>query len=469
MIEIIPMELPQFGGLEESLPPIPLSTYEERLAAAVGRMKKAHLDFLLVYADREHFANMSFLTGFDPRFEEALLLLDRTGRRWLLVGNECMGYLPDAGLKCEPILFQEFSLMGQPRGDSRSLRAVLADFGIAQGAWVGCAGWKYFEGPLVDNPGSAIEIPAYIVDLLRSLVGDAEKIRNAGGLFMNPQDGLRVINSADQIAQFEFASIRTSESVLSVVRSVREGVAENELEKLLQSSGLPFSCHPIVSFGEKVKRGLSSPSARRARLGDAFVVGFGVQGALNCRAGAVAHGPEDLPAELREFYPRLAANYFEVVACWYESLRIGARGGDVWQRVDSMRDDARYSFAVNPGHYLHLDEWVHSPFSPGSNVLLRSGMALQADIIPVSRGPFCYINAEDGIVLADEKLRAELASRFPACWRRIEKRRAFMKEVVGIRLHEDVLPLSNTPGWLAPYVLEPAKAFVYAGRPTASS
>jgi hypothetical protein len=204
-------------------------------------------------------------------------------------------------------------------------------------------------------------------------------------------------------------------------------------------------------------------------LGDAFVVGFGVQGALNCRAGAVAHGPEDLPAELREFYPRLAANYFEVVACWYESLRIGARGGDVWQRVDSMRDDARYSFAVNPGHYLHLDEWVHSPFSPGSNVLLRSGMALQADIIPVSRGPFCYINAEDGIVLADEKLRAELASRFPACWRRIEKRRAFMKEVVGIRLHEDVLPLSNTPGWLAPYVLEPAKAFVYAGRPTASS
>ena len=76
--------------------------------------------------------------------------------------------------------------MGQPRGDSRTLRAIFADFGIARGASVGCAGWKYFEGPLVDNPGSAIEIPAYIVDLLRNLVGDPEKIRNAGGLFMNP-------------------------------------------------------------------------------------------------------------------------------------------------------------------------------------------------------------------------------------------------------------------------------------------
>jgi len=468
MIEIVPMELPQFGGLDESLPPIPLSTYEERFAATVARMKESHLDFLVVYADREHFANISFLIGFDSRFEEALLLLDTAGRRWLLVGNECMGYLPDAGLKCDTVLFQEFSLMGQPRGDSRTLRAIFADFGIAHGAAVGCAGWKYFEGPLVDHPETAIEIPAYIVDLLRSLVGDAQKIGNAGRIFMNPQDGLRLINSADQIAQFEFASIRTSESVLSVVRNVREGVAEIELEKLLQGSGLPYSCHPIVSFGEKVKRGLSSPSARRAHLGDAFVVGFGIQGALTCRAGAVAHGAEDLPADLREFYPRLAANYFQVVASWYESLKIGARGGAIWQRVDSLRDDDRYSFAVNPGHYLHLDEWVHSPFSPGSEILLRSGMALQMDIIPVSRGPFCYINAEDGIVLADEKLRAELASRFPACWRRIERRRAFMREVVGIRLHEDVLPLSNTPGWLVPYVLEPVRAFVHANRPRTS-
>jgi hypothetical protein len=468
MIEIVPIELPDFGGGDEPLPQIPLSEYEQRLSAVVARMKEVLLDFLLVYADREHFANLAFLTGFDPRFEEALLLLDLSGRRWLLVGNECMGYLPDAGLKCETVLFQEFSLMGQPRGDSRSLRAIFADFGIAQGASVGCAGWKYFEGPLVDNPGSAIEIPAYIVDLLRNLVGDPEKIRNAGGLFMNPQDGLRVINSANQIAQFEFASIRTSESVLSVVRSVREGVAEYELEKHLNGSGLPLSCHPIISFGEKVKRGLSSPSAKRARLGDAFVVGFGLQGALTCRAGAVARGPQDLPTELREFYPRLATNYFEVVACWYESLRVGARGGDVWQRVDSARDHAAYRFAVNPGHYLHLDEWVHSPFSKGSNILLRSGMALQMDIIPVSCGPFCYINAEDGIVLGDETVRAELASRYPACWRRIERRRAFMKEVVGIRLHEDVLPLSNTPGWLAPYVLEPFRAFVMSRKASPS-
>jgi hypothetical protein len=149
MVEVVPLELPDFGGLDEPLPQMPVSEYERRLGCVVARMKEAHLDFLVVYGDREHCANMAFLSGFDPRFEEALLLLDLTGRRWLLVGNECMGYLPDAKLKCEPVMFQEFSLMGQPRGNSRVLRAIFADFGIARGASVGCAGWKYFEGLLV--------------------------------------------------------------------------------------------------------------------------------------------------------------------------------------------------------------------------------------------------------------------------------------------------------------------------------
>lgn len=460
MIEVASIELPEFGGMDEPFPALPLCEYQQRLDALQAQMRASQYDFLVVYGDREHFANIAYLTGFDPRFEEALLLLDTEGRRWLLVGNECMGYLPDPRLNCLPVLFQEFSLMGQPRGDSRSLLAIFAGFGICKGVSVGCAGWKYFEGSLIGDAADAIEIPSFIVDALRSTAGDSGRVRNAGALFMSPRDGLRVINSADQIAQFEFASIRTSERVLAVVRNVREGVAETELEDLLTCSGLLHSCHPMLSFGDKVLRGLSSPSHRRARLGDAFVVAFGLSGALTCRAGAVARGPADLPADLQAYYPKLASNYFNVMVCWYESLRVGAAARETWLRVDSLRDDSLYAFAVNPGHYIHLDEWVHSPFSSSSNVQLRSGMALQMDIIPISRGPFCYINAEDGVVLADENLRADLASNHPACWGRIERRRAFMQEIVGIHLHDDVLPLSNTPAWLAPYVLEPNNGFV---------
>ena len=49
---------------------------------------------------------MAYLSGFDPRFEGALLILDCDGQRKLLVGNECMGYLPDPELRYEGVLFR---------------------------------------------------------------------------------------------------------------------------------------------------------------------------------------------------------------------------------------------------------------------------------------------------------------------------------------------------------------------------
>ena len=35
-------------------------------------MAEQRLDALVVYADREHFANLLWLTNYDPRFEEAV-------------------------------------------------------------------------------------------------------------------------------------------------------------------------------------------------------------------------------------------------------------------------------------------------------------------------------------------------------------------------------------------------------------
>ena len=461
MSQIASIALPSFGTASD-LPNIPLAEYENRLLLVQERMEQDGYDFLLVYADREHSANMAYLTGFDPRFEEALLLLDLDGRRRLLVGNECLGYLPDPDLKCEAVLFQEFSLLGQDRSSSLSLRSILEDFGIGKGKQVGCVGWKYFTGSLLDDVAHAIEIPAYIVDLVRDLCADQRAVRNATSIFMNPADGLRITNSVDQIAQFEFAATRTSEGVLAVLRHIEIGAVEYELEAHLMGDGLPLSCHRMVSFGEKAKRGLASPSANRAQLGDAFTIGFGLWGALNCRAGIVGAGKEDLNGDLEGFYSRFVANYYDVVVAWYEAVKVGVRGGEVWEKVEAIRNPELYEFAVNPGHNIHYDEWVHSPFEKGGPLPLLSGMALQMDIIPVSAGSFCYSNAEEGVVIADESLRLELANRYPECWQRIEARRGFMQNSLGIRLDESVLPLSNMPGWLPPYALDLGRAMVKA-------
>jgi len=426
-------------------------------------MAARSLDVLIVYADREHSANLEFLTGFDPRFEEALLLVAKSGDRLLLAGNECMGYLPDERLDIRVELLQELSLLGQPRGESRTLRQIVSEFGVGRGVQVGCVGWKYFGATLGEPPATAIEIPSYIVDVVRDLTGEPSRVRNATDLLMDPDTGARVENSASQLARFECAAALTSEGVRSALEHVRPGVEEREVERHFHPAGLTLSCHSMVSFGDKAKRGLSSPSSTVARLGDTFTMAFGLKGALNARAGIVGHGPEDLSPELRQFYPAFAANYFDVVSTWYEHVKVGACAGDVFDAVEAKRDSALYRFAVNPGHYLHLDEWVHSPFTRGSRTILRSGAALQMDIIPISVGPFCYINGEDGIALANEGLRSEIASTFPAMWSRIQLRRAFMTKVLGIRLDESVLPFSNTPGWIPPYALEPGRILTISG------
>src|SRR5438093_335758 len=77
------------GRTAMEVPQIPPATYEQRCSAAY---QAAGADWFVIYADREHFANIMFLTGFDPRFEEAMLVLGPRQSRIIIVGNECLDY-----------------------------------------------------------------------------------------------------------------------------------------------------------------------------------------------------------------------------------------------------------------------------------------------------------------------------------------------------------------------------------------
>src|SRR5262245_26645523 len=123
------LELPDFG-MPDAMPEIPATIYESRLELLRERMDRRGIDVLLVYADREHSANVSFLTGFDPRFEEALLVVAAGGEPAVLVGNENVGTAGAAPLPMRRHLFQDFSLPSQPRDRSRSLDDILQGEGI---------------------------------------------------------------------------------------------------------------------------------------------------------------------------------------------------------------------------------------------------------------------------------------------------------------------------------------------------
>lgn len=458
--KLIEITWPDFGAA--TLPPVPdAAAFTARIDAVRARMEQAGLSHLLVYGEREHFANLAWLTGFDPRFEEALLILRPAGAPLLLVGNECEGYLPISPLYASGQLrgerFQPFSLLNQPRDKSRQLRAIFGDEGIGPRARVGCVGWKYFGEAEQPNAAHAIDLPAYLVDTLRDLVGAAQ-VTNVTSILMNPRDGLRTRCSAAEIAYFEYTNMLASEGMKRMIWGLREGMSDFEVVQLAGINGAPLSCHITFATGAIRHLGLSGPTGQIIRRGEPLSTNLAYWGSNSCRAGWVAASPQDLPLAAQAYVEQYAGPYFAAMAEWFGLMRLGVTGDQVARLIAEKLPFAQFGIFLNPGHLIHLDEWVSSPIYLGSDIPLQSGMTIQADVIPFS--PVYYsTRVEDGIVLADVALRQELAATYPDCYARCQQRRAFMIKTLGIDLGEELLPLSNIPGIVPPFLLAPQRVF----------
>lgn len=448
--------MPNFG--EPTIEPtIPRETYDDRVKSALRLAADLGVDALIVYGDREHVSSIAFLTGYDPRFEEALAVIVMGRKPTILVGNEGWAYSELAAGTFERVLYQSFSLMGQPRGENPPLATLLANAGIKSGQRVGLVGWKHFDHrDQMDE--TAIELPHYIVEAVREVVGSASLLQNAGAIFANASDGLRVINDVDQLAVMEHAATFTSQALRNVIFGLEAGMTERQAVRLMGVNGLPQAAHLMLSTGDRARYGLPSPSDRKIGRGDPLTMAYCVWGSLTARAGFVAAGPHDLPADTVDYVDRLVAPYFSAAVAWYETLGIGVAGRRLHEAVHSRIGDPFFGVTLNPGHLIHMDEWVHSPVTADSSIPLRSGMALQIDIIPATGTHWYTSNIEDGVALADAELRARFSSRYPEAWKRIQARRTFMIETLGIRLAPEVLPFSNIPAYLTPYLLAPRHA-----------
>jgi hypothetical protein len=455
--------LPEFGE-PTVMPKIPHATYEARIERLVERGRIAGIDAFVVYGDREHAANVAYLCGYDPRFEETLLVILPDAKPKLMVGNEGWGYAEMIDGPYERVLYQTFSLPGQPRDRSASLEETLAECGLAAGQTIGAIGWKPFGPADRGFDEVTLDLPSFIADELRRIAGAGGRVVNAADIMMNPGYGLRAANEADQLAAFEFAATFTSQGLRNVLARIEPGMTELAAARLMGINGLPQSAHPMLSAGRRASYGLPSPSLDVIRRGDPVTMAYGVHGALNARAGFMVEAAAELPDDIRDYVDRLVGPYFAAAVDWYETIGIGVPGGALWTAVHGRIGSPFFGVTLNPGHLIHLDEWLHSPVFSGSDIPLRSGMALQVDIIPATGSRWFTSNVEDGIALADAALREELAARYPEAWSRIEARRAFMADALGIRLKPEVLPFSNIPAFLPPFWLARDKAMAVTGR-----
>jgi len=442
----LPSEIPFIGSDE----------FDKRMDLILKSMAEEEFDFLVVYGDREHAANLQYVCGIDPRFEEMIAIINTSGEIYLLLGNEDYPYADTSTCRrLNKILYQSLSLMNQPRDKIRPLEELFSECGLKNGAVVGVAGWKYFSEYEFDDPEHAIEIPSYITDTLQKITG-FDNVVNAGALFMHPERGLRSINSAQQLALFEAHATVLTDGALKFFRRIAPGQSEQEAFSNFINRGIPLSVHPMFSTGERALQcALVSPSSKKIQYGEPFALSVGIWGALLARAGYIMSAEDALKQDAyRSYLFNMVVPYFETVVSWYEALTIGADGGHLYNCITRSIEANDISLLLNPGHSIGYDEWLNTPFYASSQCKLRSGMLLQCDLIPVSNVYFGS-NIEDTVAIADEDLRNQIAHKYPVMWERIKRRRDFMKDTLGIHIRDEVLPFSNIAGALAPFIVSP--------------
>ncbi len=449
MIKLKEIEAPK---PEEGLIPVMLSdeTMQNRKARLLENMQKDGFDAVVVYADLEHGSNFEYLCGFLPRFEEALLILHANGKAFMVLGNENLNKAGKARIEAVPVHMPHFSLPNQPMQTEKSVAQILASCELEDAEKIGLIGWKNFTSHVEDNH-LLFDLPYFLVEALKTVCGKAQ-FANAAYLLIG-ENGVRTTNNANEFAHYEYGAALAGNCILKTMDRLKVGKTEMEMAETLAADGQRHSVVTIMATGARFEKANLYPGNKQIQCGDKISITTGFKGGLQSRAGYAVECAEQLPEKEQDYLKAVAIPYFQAVKTWLETIEIGINGNDLYEAVETVLPKEDYGWTLNPGHLCADEEWMSSPIYPQSEETLQSGMLFQIDIIPSVNG-YGGVSCESGILLADEQLRKAIAKEYPAVWERIVKRRAYMQEVLGIRIQEDVLPTSMATAYLRPYLLK---------------
>lgn len=434
-------------------------TIQYRIEKVLQEMKLVGLNALLVYADVEHGGNFEYLVGFIPRFEEALLVLHSNGDTFLILGNENYNKAQYSRIPAKGIHCPHFSLPDQPMKPNNTIASILQEAGIRKAMKIGMVGWKHFTSKVEDNK-NLFDIPSFILDAVGKIVGDDNCITNRTDIFIAGNRGVRRVNNANEVAHYEFGASLASDCVIRAMNKLEVGVSEMQLGNELNASGQKNNVVTIASTGKRFEKGNLYPTSKKVALGDAISLTVGYKGGLSSRAGYAIMNSSDLPESQKHYVEDLAAPYYTAIVAWLENIQIEMTGGDMYNLINDVLPRDAYHWNLCPGHLTADEEWLSSPIYENSDELIKSGMIFQTDIIPRVVG-YDGVTAESTIAIADDALKQEIREKYPELWARITKRKKYIKDRLGIKLSEDILPLCSAVAYLRPYLLNKKLAFYY--------
>ncbi|WP_066320390.1 Xaa-Pro peptidase family protein [Bacillus sp. FJAT-29814] len=454
-VKLIQIEQPE---IYENVPPVYLTdeTINERKEKLLQLMKEEEFDVLAIYADKEHGSNFEYLTGFIPRFEEALFVMKSNGDCSYILGNENLKLAKHARTMGTVYHYPLFSLPNQPMYDNTPLENILDQINFRTSKKIGLVGWKMFTSKRQNN-STLFDIPNFVVEAFRNAKHDHAKMVNAAYLFIRGDIGARTTNNANEIAHYEYGSNLASSCMLKALNAIDIDVKESFLGNLLNGDGQTNTVVTIAATGKRFEYANLYPTDKQTKAGDPISLTTGYKGGLTSRTGFIVENKEQLPSSQKDYLDKVAIPYYQTVVYWLENIKIGMSGGTFYDLIEGVYPKEKYNWQLNPGHLTSDEEWMSSPIYPDSTEEIKSGMILQIDIIPSIEG-YAGVSAEDTIALANEELRTKLKNEYPQVWNRIQKRRNYIQEQLNIHLSEEILPLSNTVGYYRPYLLTKDKA-----------
>lgn len=423
----------------------------ERKNKILAAMVKEDFDALIVYADKEHGSNFEYLTGFIPRFEEGLLILEKSGQASVILGNENLKMAPHSRLSVSLKHSPYFSLPNQPMDNERPLEELFTEVGLNRMSRVGIVGWKRFTSTLSDHR-QLFDLPYFIFDAIKNSVPKNAQLENATRLFIDGSMGVRSTNNENEIAHYEYGANLASNCILNAMNAIEIGVTEAELGAYLGAEGQYHTVVVIAATRPRFEKANLYPTYKRIGKGQPLSLTTGFKGGLSSRTGFVITDESELPDDQHDYLERIAKPYFGAVAAWLERITLHLSGGELYNIVEEALPREKYGWHLNPGHLTADEEWMSSPIYKNSIETLKSGMILQIDIIPSVPG-YVGTSAEECIALADRALQEKIATEYPELWQRITVRRNYIINTLNIKLSQDVLPLSNTVAYLRPFLL----------------
>ena len=215
----------------------------------------------------------------------------------------------------------------------------------------------------------------------------------------------------------------------------------------------------MLTAGPRARYGLLSPGDRTIERGDPFTVAFGIWGALNCRAGFVVEDASELP----DGVDRLRRTSRRTV---FQGRRRMVRGAPDRAGGRGAASDHR------PPPRRRLLRDLPQPGTPAAPRRVgRTRPCFPTRPSSCDRAWRCSATSSPRPAPRTSRRTSKTAWRWPTnhcdlrspigipdAWARVQARRRFMIETLGIDLHPDVLPFSNLAAHLSPLLLRTDRA-----------